>query len=136
MSVDTIVTLVTEALPAGFKVFDGAVSLEPKDLPEKYAVIYPDTGRAVSGDAADTANGRVWSWQVTVVVIAPTLAAAADARWQATWAASAIRDHLTSRRLTPGGQKIKHPVSLQAARDEQIVSRIVLAAMDRYSAIT
>lgn len=136
MSLDRIVELVTAALPDGFRVYDGGVSDPVADLPGEYLVIYPDTPLAVTGDVADTPTGRAFAWQVTTVVIAADVKAIGDARWRASWISERLRDHLTARRLTPGGQKIKHSSSQPAARDEQITSRAVIAAMDRYTAIT
>lgn len=136
MSLERVVELVTAALPSGFVVYDGGVTDKVEDLPDLYVVVYPSTPLAVSGDVAVTPSGRAYSWQVTSVAIAPDVSAIADARWQASWAAGLVRDHLVVARLTPGGQKIEHTSSQPVARDEQIVSRTVVAAMDRYAALT
>lgn len=136
MSLERVVELVTAALPPGFVVYDGGVSDKVEDLPDLYVVIYPSTPLAITGDVAVTPSGRAYSWQVTSVAIAPNVEGIADARWQASWAAGLVRDHLVAARLTPGGQKIDHTSSQPVARDEQIVSRTVVAAMDRYAALT
>lgn len=135
MSADRVYELIKEAIP-GVKVYDAVVNDKIEDLPERYAVYYPDSGRAIAGDVAQTSNGEDLGWQVTCVAASAPGVAAGDLRWKAQWLARQIRDHLLANRITPGGGKVEHYHSEPAGRDETVSSRVLVYAVDKYSART
>ena len=124
---DAILAIITAAVPL-VTVFDSGApdedSSEP--IPERYAVFWPDTGTPEKGQVSNESTGRIYRWQVTAV---------APDRGMAEWIATRIAAALEDLRPTiPGfscGQ-IDHTFSLPARRDEQVLSRRAIVAMDRY----
>lgn len=124
---DAILALIEAAVPA-VTVFDSGAPDEDgsEAVPERYAVFWPDMGTPRKGQVANQSTGRVYRWQVNAVAPDRQMA-----EWIATRIAAALEDvrpHITGYLC---GQ-IEHPFSLPARRDEQVLSRRVVVAMDRY----
>lgn len=122
-----------EAILPGVTVFDSVAPNNVEEIPERYVVVYPETPRAVTGDVASTPNGDDFAFQVTCC--ASGTDTVKDLGWTARWMAKKIRDSLTGSRPTPHAGKYRHLTSSTSGRDELIVSRTVVATMDRYRAI-
>jgi hypothetical protein len=124
---DALLALVAAAVPQ-VTVFDAGAPDEDgsEPVPERYAVFWPDSGTPEKGQVSNQSRGRIYRWQVTAV--APDRGMA---EWIATKIAAALEDQRPS---IPGfscGQ-IDHTFSLPVRRDEQVLSRRVIVAMDRY----
>ncbi|AIX99775.1 hypothetical protein ART_0177 [Arthrobacter sp. PAMC 25486] len=132
---DTLLAMVKAAIPS-VTVYDGIITDKEDSLPARYAVLYAPPGLAVAGDVGVTATGRHYDWSITFVAAAPDVHNAAELRWQVQWAQQRVRDYLTARKLTVGGQKIEHVHAELPGRDEQIPARVVLYASDKYRALT
>lgn len=129
---DAILALIEAAVP-GVTVFDTLAPDEntaPDEIPEWYVIFWPDNGTPEKGQVSNESKGRMFRFQIDAV--APDRGMA---EWLATRIASAIEDE---RPNIPGwlcGQ-IDHPFSLPVQRDEQVLSRRVVVAMDRYELLT
>lgn len=132
---DTLLAMVKAAIPT-VTVYDGIITDKEDSLPARYAVLYVPPGLAIAGDVGVTANGRRYDWSITFVASAPDVHNASELRWQVQWAQQRVRDYLTARKLTAGGQKIEHAHAELPSRDEQIPARVVLYASDMYRALT
>lgn len=135
---DTIIGMHVAALPGAVRwddsdgnpaanvlcVFDGIVPPVP---PSRYVVVYADDGTREAGAVCAESTGAAFRWQTTCV---------APDRQMAAWLASTIRDALTDARPTsddwlPG--QIEHTFSQLPRRDEQVMDRPVVYAVDTYS---
>ena len=124
---DSILALIAAAVPQ-VTVFDSGAPDEDgsESIPARYAVFWPDTGTPEKDQVSNQSTGRTYRWQVTAV---------APDRGMAEWIAITIAAAIEDQRPTiPGfscGQ-IDHTFSLPARRDEQVLSRRAIVAMDRY----
>jgi hypothetical protein len=124
---DAILALAKASIPT-VTVFDSGAPDENNtaDMPERYVVYWPNLGTPQSGSVAGTFTGGLYEWQFNFV---------APDRGVAEWMALKVRDSiLGTKPFIPGfscGQ-IQLPFSLPARRDEQVLSRRVVVAIDRY----
>lgn len=125
---DSVLGLVRAPVPT-VTVFDSGApdeNTEPAEVPERYAVFWPDIGTPQSGGVCGEFTGGLFRWQLNFV---------APDRGMAEWMAQEVRDAiLGTQPFIPGwacGQ-IQLPLSLPARRDEQVLSRRVVVLMDRY----
>lgn len=142
---DTVVGLVVEALaPAGgylwqqtgnavpaddLVVFDGLV---PPTPPRRYIVTYIGDGVRSPGPTfddmavSDEPSTEAFWWQTTAV---------APDRAMASWIARTVRDYLVGRRITVDGHDpglIRHTFTQLPQRDEQVLERPAVFAIDQY----
>jgi hypothetical protein len=124
---DAILALAKASIPA-VTVFDSGAPDENNtpDMPERYAVYWPDLGTPQAGGVCGTFTGGLYRWQLNFV---------APDRAMAEWMALKVRDAILGiTPVIPGfscGQ-VQLPFSLPARRDEQVLSRRVVVAIDRY----
>lgn len=125
---DSILTLVRAPIPT-VTVFDSGSpdeNTEPTEVPERYAVYWPDNGTPQSGGVCGQFTGGLYRWQLNFV---------APDRGMCEWMADKVRGHILGKRpLFPGWScgQVQLPLSLPARRDEQVLSRRVVVLMDRY----
>lgn len=124
---DSILTLVRSPIP-NVDVFDSGAPDEDEsvDIPERYAVYWPDIGTPQGGNVAGEFTGGLFRFQVNSV---------APDRGMAEWIAAKIRGALVGvSPFIPGWQcgQILLPISLPARRDESILSRRLVVVTDRY----
>lgn len=125
--VDDILAMMRSPIPT-VTVFDSGAPDENNDpdVPERYAVYWPDIGIPEGGNVAGEFTGGTYRWQMTYV---------APDRGMAEWVANKVRSSVVGTRpFMPGfvcGQVLL-PVSLPARRDEQILARRVVVVIDRY----
>lgn len=141
---DTILGLVVAALPDAYLwehtadlappvddlvVFDGIVPPQP---PHRYVAVYVDDGTRTTGPGAtqrpvcDESSSEVERWQTTAV---------APDRQMASWLARKVRDALIDVRVVAEGYSpglIRHTFSQLPQRDEQVLERPVVFAVDQY----
>jgi len=125
--VDDILTLMRDPIPT-VTVFDSGAPDENNtpDIPERYAVYWPDLGTPEAGAVCGTFTGGMYRWQMTYV---------APDRGMAEWMANEIRVAVLGvKPFIPGfvcGQ-VQLPISLPARRDEQVLARRVVVLIDRF----
>jgi hypothetical protein len=125
--VDDILTLMRAPIPT-ITVFDSGAPDENNtpDIPERYAVYWPDLGTPEGGAVCGTFTGGTYRWQMTYV---------APDRGMAEWMANKVRGAVLGvKPFLPGfvcGQ-VQLPISLPARRDEQVLSRRVVVVIDRF----
>jgi hypothetical protein len=124
--VDELLTVIRATMPA-VTVFDSGAPDENNDtdVPERYAVYWPDIGTPEGGNVAGEFTGGTYRWQMTYV---------APDRGMAEWMANEVRSLVGTRPFIPGfvcGQVLL-PVSLPARRDEQVLARRVVVVIDRF----
>lgn len=140
---DTVIGLVVAALPGAslweqsntppaagdLLVFDSVVPPAP---PTRYVVVYPDPGTRSpgpgQGEAAvcDESTSEITRWQVTCV---------APDRQMAGWLAQRIRDQMVDTRIAVDGYSpglVRHTFAQLPQRDEQVLERPVIFAVDQY----
>jgi hypothetical protein len=125
--VDDILTLMRAPIPT-ITVFDSGAPDENNtpDIPERYAVYWPDLGTPEAGAVCGTFTGGTYRWQMTYV---------APDRGMAEWMANKVRAAVLGvKPFLPGfvcGQ-VQLPISLPARRDEQVLARRVVVIVDRF----
>lgn len=125
---DAILSLVRDPIPA-VTVFDSGApdeNTEADQVPERYVVFWPDRGTPESGNVAGQFTGGTFRWQLTFV---------APDRGMCDWMADQVRVRILGERPFIAGWscgQILLPFSLPAERDEQVLSRRAVVAMDRY----
>ncbi len=119
---DAIVTAVGAAV-LDVAVFDGIVPTEP---PNRYAVVYPDTGTLAALAVCGISDSVTVRWQVTSV---------APDREMAAWIAITIRDTTVDTKPAVDGWvvgPIRHTFSQTPQRDEAVLDRPVVYQVDLY----
>jgi hypothetical protein len=126
--VDEVLELIRAPIPQ-VTVFDSGSpdeNTEPDQVPERYAVYWPDLGTPQGDSVCGEFTGGLYRWQLNFV---------APRRDMAEWMALKVRTAILGETpLIPGwlcGQ-IQLPLTLPARRDEQVLSRRVVVLMDRY----
>jgi hypothetical protein len=124
--VDDILKMMRAPIPT-VTVYDSGAPDENNDpqVPERYAIYWPDIGTPEGGNVAGDFTGGMYRWQMTYV---------APDRGMAEWMANKVRSVVGVRPFIPGfvcGQ-VQLPISLPARRDEQVLSRRVVVVIDRY----
>lgn len=125
---DAILVLIRAPIPT-ITVFDSGApdeNTEAEQVPERYAVYWPDIGTPQGGGVCGQFTGGLFRWQLNFV---------APRRDMAEWMASKVRAAiLGTNPFIPGYQcgQIQLPLSLPAQRDEQVLSRRVVVLKDRY----
>lgn len=134
---DTIVGLVVGALPGAYLweqtetsppagdlvVFDGIV---PPTPPHRYVVVHADDGTRRAETVAHESTGATFRWQTTSV---------APDRQAAAWLAGRVKDGLLDVSPTVDGWStglIEHTFAQLPQRDEQVLERPVLFAIDQF----
>lgn len=128
---EALLALVREPIPE-VQVFDAGVPDGHTDppLPQRYAVYWPTGGLAVAGNVAHTSTGRHVEFQINCV---------APDRSMAHWMSDQVRDHIVDQRPIVAGLHcglIVHSLSVPARRDEAVLARRVVVAVDRYELLT
>lgn len=132
--VERFIGLVGEALAhwGDVEVFPDTVDPNVDDVPTRYVVVRAQTPAALNEVASDQVSG----YKLDARVICCS-SSEGEAGWEARRMAIEVRDYLTTRRLRPGGQKIKHhPSGSPGDEPELLVSRRVVEANDGYTALT
>lgn len=141
---DTILDLIVAALPDAYLwehtadlappvddlvVFDGIVPPQP---PRRYVAVYLDDGTRTPGPSrderpvCDESTSEVGRWQTTSV---------APDRLRTSWLARRVRDALVDVRVVAEGYSpglVRHMFSQLPQRDEQVLERPVVFAVDQY----
>jgi len=126
--VDDILELVRAPIPT-VTVFDSGApdeNTEPDEIPERYAVYWPDIGTPQDGSVSGEFTGGLFRWQLNFV---------APRRDMAEWMVLKVRTALLGTTpFIPGWScgQIDLPLTLPARRDEQVLARRVVVVMDRY----
>lgn len=113
---------IRDALP-GVQVFDGQVLPQP---PQRYVVVYPDIGTREADTVEHQSTSTTFRWQTTCV---------APDREMAAWLAETVQNALVDTRPEVDGWStglVEHTFSLPPARDETVLERPVVVAIDRY----
>lgn len=135
---DTIIGLVVDSLPGAYLweetgstppvgdlvVFDGIV---PDTPPHRYVVVYVDDGTRRAENVAHESTGATFRWQTTSV---------APDRPTTAWLSGKVKDGLLDVSPTVDGWStglIQHTFSQLPQRDEQVLERAVLFAVDQFS---
>lgn len=119
---DAIVALVKAAVP-GVAVFDGRVGDTP---PDRYVVVYPDSGTVKAVAACGESDSATFRWQVTSV---------APDRQMAAWLATEVRDGTVDTRPVVAGWvcgPVGHNYGQLPQRDEAVAERPVVYQVDLY----
>lgn len=125
---DSVLGLVRAPIPT-VTVFDSGApdeNTEPSEVPERYAVFWPDIGTPQSDSVCGQFTGGLFRWQLNFV---------APDRGMCEWMALKVRTALLGTNPHISGWscgQIQLPLSLPARRDEQVLSRRVVVLMDRY----
>lgn len=130
MIADVILQMIRAAVP-GVTVYDGRVPDSPDSgvPPERYVVLYVDTGTRSAETVEHRSTSETWRWQTTCV---------APDRGMAAWLARRIGDALTDTRPAVAGWScglIEHTFSQLSTSDELVQERPVVSAIDQYRLI-
>lgn len=122
---DAIVAAVTAAV-SPVKNYDGIV---PEKPPERYVVTYPDTGTLSALAICAISDAAVFRF--TTHAVAPD-------RGMAAWLSTTVRDGIVDTRLVVAGWslgQIVHTFSQPPVRNETVMERPVLNAIDTYTVV-
>lgn len=125
---DAILALIRAPIPA-VTVFDSGSpdeNTETEQIPQRYAVYWPDLGTPEGGNVAGEFTGGTYRWQLNFV---------APDRGMCEWMVNKVRGHILGVKPFVSGWscgQIQLPLSLPVRRDEQVLSRRVVVAIDRY----
>lgn len=120
--VAAVLQTIRDALP-GVDVYDAQVLATP---PGRYVVLWPDLGTRSADTVEHRSSSTLFRWQTTCV---------APDREMAAWLAETVQDALVDTRLSVDGWSpglIEHTFGLPPSRDEAVLERPVVVAIDRY----
>lgn len=134
---DAVIAGIVAALP-GAELWDGERELDPGDLvvfdgivppvpPRRYVVVYADPGTVAALAVCARSDSATFRWQTTSV--APDRAAAH-------WLSTAVRDGTVDTRPAAAGWScgpVRHTFSQLPQRDEQVMERPAVYAVDQYA---